>query len=110
MSERNFAFSVIGCETERPEETAAALREALAAPVPFDHEDLERVRRKQLGHYVRTFDSVQSMAFGHGEEALEGVEPFSAVARMQALRIEDVVARQREHCVEDSFATSVVAP
>src|SRR5690606_3630732 len=70
MSERTFGFSVVGCETERPEEVRAALREVLLEPVELDAEHIERVRNKLLGHWVRSFDSLQNLVFGHVEDAL----------------------------------------
>ncbi len=109
-SERSFGFAAIGCESDHPDATAEVLREALAQPLVISKEDLDRVCRKMLGSYVRSFDAVKSMAFGHADEALDGIRPFQALKRMQSISVDDVIARREELFREDSFAMAVVAP
>ncbi|MCA8942048.1 MAG: insulinase family protein [Planctomycetes bacterium] len=107
-SERTFGFAVAACETEDHERVTAELHEVLRAPVAIGDDDLERMRRKMLGRYVRGFESVQHVAMEHAEEALLSVEPFEAIERMQGIRVDDIVARQQELCRDDSFAAVVV--
>lgn len=108
LSEPTFGVGVVACETDDPAATEAALRGLLETPIAVDDEQIERVRRKQLGGYVRSLDAVQSMAFGLAEEALEGVPPFRAIPRMAAVTRQRVEARQRELFVPASSATVVV--
>lgn len=108
LSERNFGVAVVACETDDPAATEAALRSVLETPVDFDAADLERIRRKHLGSFVRSLDSVQSMAFTLAEEALEHTAPFRALPRMTALDRTDVLARQRELFHQGLSATAVV--
>jgi predicted Zn-dependent peptidase len=110
LSERTFGVTVLGCETERPEAVAEVLRDTATGAFEIDDTHLERVRRKHLGQFVRGFDSVQSMAFAHAEEALEGMEPFTATARLAALTPELVKERQRAHLDPVSSAVVVVSP
>ncbi|MBK8977931.1 MAG: insulinase family protein [Planctomycetes bacterium] len=108
MGERTFGFTVAVCETDRPDVVAPVLREALQSWLAIDAADLERVRRKVLGQYVRSFDSVRSLAFGHAEDALEGLAPFGTLARLASIGVDDVRDRQREHCIDSAFAQVVV--
>lgn len=108
MDEATFGVAVIACETDDPDATASALRDALERPLAWREDDLDRIRRKQLGGYVRSLDAVQAMAFQLAEEALEGVAPFRAVARMQAVTLDDVRARQRELFDASRSAVAIV--
>ena len=110
MSERGFGFTVVHCETDTPDATRDALLELLTTPLDLDDAGLEPVRRRMLGQYVRSFDAVQSMAFAHCEEQLDGVDPFGSLARMQALDAARVRARQKEHLVAADAAWVVVSP
>lgn len=110
LGERTFGFTVAACETDRPDEVAEALRNALSGAVESDGDDLEAVRRKVLGHYVRSFDGLRGMAFGHAEDALEGRRAFGTMERIGSIGVDDLRARQRTHCVDDSFAMVVVEP
>src|SRR6185436_2645244 len=90
QGERSFGFALCGCEADDPERTAVALQKALLAAPPLLEEHLERMRRVFLGQYVRSFESARALAFGHCNEALEDVAPFSSVGRVQALTLDMV--------------------
>lgn len=110
MSDFNFGFSLIDCETEDPEATIDALLGVLRQPVEIDDEYLERVKRKLLGKYVRSLGVVRNLAFGQAVEALEGVAPFQALERLEALTAASVRARQEEHCADEALAVTVGNP
>lgn len=105
--EQTFAFATVGCETEQPDRAEAALRELLLRPFPLDAEHLERVRRRQLGGYVRGFESTRALAFGGAAEALEDVPPFEALPALQALQLEHLRERQHELLQEERFAVAL---
>jgi predicted Zn-dependent peptidase len=109
MAERSFGFVVIGGESEAPELLESELRAALLAPLAMTDDDLERMRRRVIGQYVRSFESARGMAFAHVEQALEGIEPFGLLARLQAVRLDDLRARQRELFGAERLAAAVVA-
>ncbi|MHC5065259.1 MAG: EF-P 5-aminopentanol modification-associated protein YfmH [Planctomycetota bacterium] len=108
MGERSFGFTVLACETEDPEKLAGVLKEVLMQPLDIDEEHLERARRRALGQYVRSFDSLSNLAFGQGEEALEGIKPFGLIERLEKLNCADLLARHEEMFREDSYAMVVV--
>lgn len=108
MGDENFGFTGVSCETDEPERVIDALSALLLRPVAIDAEFLERVRRKFLGKYVRSFGAVSSLATTQAQEAVYDVAPFGAIARMQAVTLDDLRQRQREHFVEDAFAVSVL--
>lgn len=103
-SERTFGFAVLGAESDDPERVAAELRSVLSQPLELASDHLERIGRRVLGSYVRSFDSQRSLAFGHCDEGLEGLEPFGTLGRLRSITGEMVEERRRELCREDSFA------
>lgn len=110
MSEPSFGVTALGCETEDPQQVIDALR-ALCFDLGrsgLGEEHLERVRRSVLGGYVRSFESVKGLAFNHAKEALDGIEPFAGLARVQSLQLEELHERHRSCFVEDSFAAAVI--
>ncbi len=110
MSEPSFGVTAVGCECDDPDAVVEALRGVLCdaerAPLSDDH--LERVRRKVLGGYVRSFASVKGMAFRHAKEALEGTPPFGNLERAQSVTLDQLHARRAEHFVDDAFAAAII--
>lgn len=107
MSDFNFGFTLVDCETSRPEEVVDALRQTLFTPVTVDGEYLERIRRKLTGRYVRSFAQVHGLAYAQAQQALEDLPPFRSLQRLEKVTAESVRARQAEHCREDAFAVAV---
>jgi len=108
MGERTFGFAVLSCESEQPDELAETLREIFAEPIVIDADHLERAKRRALGHYLRSFDSLSAMAFAQSAEALEGIAPFSLIERLAKLDCGEIEARHLEMVRADSFARVVV--
>lgn len=107
MGERTFGLATIGCDTEDPVRAEAALREALHAPVDFDDEQLERLRRRVVGGFVRSCESVRALAFHHAAEELDGAEPFAALSVLASMRPTDVAARRRELVRDENLAVAI---
>jgi predicted Zn-dependent peptidase len=107
QNDRSFGFMTVGCDTEDPARAEAAIRRALFAPAPLDDDHLDRIRRRVLGGHVRSCESVRALAFTHAYEVLDDIAPFTAIERVQALRLQDVEARQADLLREDSVAVAV---
>ncbi len=108
MAEHNFGVTVVGCETDDPDRSIQILRDVLFAEPAVTEEHLERVRRKFLGQYVRSFAAVKSMAMGHAKEALEDSPPFQSLQRMMSVTTKEIAERHGEIMREDAFAAAVV--
>ncbi|MCC6671422.1 MAG: insulinase family protein [Planctomycetes bacterium] len=110
VADRGFGCAVLGGEADDPERLLAALRAVVARPVAVAEHDLERVRRKFLGGFVRGLEAVRSLAFAHAQEAGDGLPPFSVFQRMAAVSLEAVRARQRELFVPEAMAEALLLP
>ncbi len=107
MGERTFGVATIGCDTEDPARAEAAIREALNAPVSFDDEQLERLRRRVVGAFVRSCESVRALAFHHASEELEGIEPFAGLSVLASLRPSDIDARRHRLIADDNLCVAL---
>ena len=105
--ERTFGFTAVGAESDAPDDLIEALREVLLTPVPVDGQHLDRVRRKYLGQYVRSFESVRQMAFTNCQEAMESITPFRAIERMASITLEEIRDRQQEHFTAENLGAAV---
>lgn len=105
--EKTFAFATIGCETTDPARVEAALRVALRQPPPVDDDHLERLRRRHLGAFVRSCESMRAVAFGQAGEALDDVPPFAQQHLVTSLTPADVQQRQEQLLQDDAIAVAV---
>jgi predicted Zn-dependent peptidase len=110
LSERTFGFAVVGGESEDPTRCERELRALLLAPIVADEADLERVRRKVFGQYVRGFESARGVAFAQAEQAAAGVPPFRVHDWLQAITPAALAARQRELFSATTLVAATVAP
>ncbi|MCI0586896.1 MAG: insulinase family protein [Planctomycetes bacterium] len=110
--ESDFAFTVLGGETNEPErfreEILATLERAKREGIRA--EDFERVRRRHIGAAVRRFQSSESTAMGHMREALRGLPPFAHVRALEGARREDSEAWLRRSVREGRLAVSILHP
>lgn len=108
--DRTFGFATVGCDTEDPARAVAALRETLFADVEFDEAQLERLRRRQLGAFVRSCESVRALAAHHAAEELEGAPPFAALSVLESLDPAAVAARKQELVRDENLCVAVCRP
>ena len=108
MGERTFGAATIGCDTEDPSRAEAAIRELLFSPCTFDDEQLERLRRRAIGGFVRGCESVRALAFQHAAEGLEPGDPFVSLRALQSLSAQDVSARRDALVREENLAACIV--
>ncbi len=110
MNAESFGFSTLTAESDAPEAVVDALCGVVLEPLRIDEEDLDRVRRKTLGRYVRSFGSVRNLAFSQAGEALDALPPFSALQRLASVTPEEVAERAAEHFRADAMAVAIAQP
>lgn len=110
LSERSFGFAVVGGESDDPGRLEAELRALLSRPLAIADDDIERVRRKVFGQYVRSFESARGVAFAQAEQAAADVRPFRLLDWLGELTPAVLAARQHELFGEGELAVATVAP
>ncbi len=108
----SYGFTVVGGDTDDPER----LREELLAGVRrarregVRKRDIERMRRKYLGRYVRSFDDPESAAFSMFGYAVRGVDPLDFPKWLTRLMPRDVEERLAAHLSDDLAAWCIARP
>lgn len=111
-SDGPYGFSLVGGETDKPEQLAEEILMELhaARSRPLKAADVERSKRKRLGKFIRAFDSPDGAAFLTLGCALRGIDLFSVpgiISRMSARALEKRLA---EHFDERNYAVSILEP
>ncbi len=108
MGEKGFGFATIGCDTDDPARAEGAIRAMLSVDANFDDEQLERLRRRSIGSFVRSCEHVRALASAHAAEALEGDETFIGMRALQSLTTADVATRRERIVRDENLAVCVV--
>lgn len=110
--EAGFGFTLLGGDTDDPEQLEAALREvfARARRTGLDARAFGRIRNKLLGVLVHALDSLESTCFGLLSGHFRGTPPFVALELVEQMSVADLQRRLDEHVHDDAIAVSVVRP
>ncbi len=111
-SDDPFGFSLVGGETDGPEDLAEAVLRELrrARKAGFRRRDVERSKRKRTGRFIKSFESPDGAAFLLMGCVQRGIDPFSipeVIAKMTPRALE---ARLEEHFDERNGAISILTP
>ena len=107
-----FGFSLIGGETDEPENLAEAVLLELheARRRGLKKRDVERSRRKRLGQFIRSFDSPDGTAFLVLSCLQRGIDPFSVAKVISKVTAASLERRLAEHFDERNYAVSILSP
>ncbi len=112
-AENTFAFTVIAAETDRAAELEEALREGIRAirrRGALAKRDLERVRRKRVGRYLRTFDTADNLVFAFLGCHLKGEDLFSYPRILKRITRRDLLELLDDLFDEKRAAVSLILP
>ncbi|NRR24097.1 EF-P 5-aminopentanol modification-associated protein YfmH [Brevibacillus sp. MS2.2] len=109
-SEQNYAYTIIGGDTPDPErlvETIKAEIEQLKQN-GIAQDDFERAKRKKIGNFLRSLNSVEFIANQFTSFKFNGNDLFSVVPTLESITREDVEKRLKEHFLIEQMAVSIV--
>ncbi|MBS7345512.1 MAG: insulinase family protein [Caryophanon sp.] len=91
--EQGFGFGLIGSDTFEPERLIAEIQQELAAAeqtLPFTAEDVERMKRKKIGFYLRAMNSIEFIANSFTRYKFNDMNLFDAVPTLEQLTFADI--------------------
>ncbi|SER08066.1 Predicted Zn-dependent peptidase [Gracilibacillus ureilyticus] len=90
--EKGFGFSIIGGNTSEPEKLAETIKAELLGinEQKVDQETFERIKRKKLGHLLRSLNSLEFIANQYSHYQLLGIDLFESIQWLEQLRYEDL--------------------
>lgn len=112
VSEKEYGHTVIGGETADPERLSQRLAEGIrrAQSEGISSEQFEHQRRKMMGEFLKSFNSLEFIANNFPAYHFRGINFFAYLDTLQGLTLEDVNRRLLEHFAEDNMARSVILP
>lgn len=91
--ESGFGYALIGTDTNHPEKFAQEVKKAIRQAVekwPFGQEDLDRVRRKKIGFFMRALNSPEYIANQFTQYAFNGMNLFDVVPVLEQIEVADL--------------------
>ncbi len=111
-SEDNFAYTMMGGDTDNPKKLNEAIFKGLGAMAKrgIDAAAFERKKRKMLGGFLRHFDSAESRAISLASFLQKRVNIFDYLKVINGLKAEAAQERLCEHLRREFSAVSVITP
>ncbi|MEC1179287.1 pitrilysin family protein [Metasolibacillus meyeri] len=94
MLEKGYGFALIGSDTPKHEELVKVIKERLAEAeqeVLFMSTDVERIKRKKIGFFLRALNSVEFIANQFTRYKFNEMNLFDVVPVLEKLTVEDIV-------------------
>ncbi|WP_413365613.1 EF-P 5-aminopentanol modification-associated protein YfmH [Lysinibacillus sp. 3P01SB] len=91
--EKGYGFALIGSDTPKSDELEKAIRGRLAEAEDgsvFKEEDVERIKRKKIGYFLRALNSLEFIANQFTRYKFNEMNLFDAVPTIEKLTVEDI--------------------
>jgi len=91
--EKGFGFALIGSDSAQPDELEKAIKAELQKyekSAHFESADLERIKRKKIGFFLRALNSIEFIANQFTRYSFNDMNLFDVVPVLEELTIEDL--------------------
>lgn len=91
--ENGYGFALIGSDSEQPEQLTALIKEKLAEAEQgnvFTTEDVERIKRKKIGFFLRALNSIEFIANQFTRYKFNDMNLFDVVPMLETITVEDI--------------------
>ncbi|GED29087.1 pitrilysin family protein [Brevibacillus centrosporus] len=109
-SEQDYAYTIMGGDTPDPEKLVQTIQAEIEQlkQKGIDQDDFERAKRKKIGNFLRSLNSVEFIANQFTSFKFNGNDLFTVVPTLESITREDVEKRLHEHFVDGQMAVSIV--
>jgi predicted Zn-dependent peptidase len=110
--EVQYGFSVIGGDTPDPEKLVAAVTQGLeqAKEKGIGQEDFEIARKKKIGSFLRSLNSIEFMANQFTRYKFNQTDLFDIVPMLEEIQLQDINSRLKEHIDPVQRSVSLIKP
>ncbi len=110
--EAQYGFSVMGGDTPQPEKLVQLVTEGLelAKEKGISQEDFELNRKKKIGSFLRSLNSIEFIANSFTKYKFNGSDLFHIVPTLEKMTLEDVNQRLRDHIQNEQLSISMIKP
>lgn len=91
--EKGYGFALIGSDSSKPEELAKRIKAQLQFPTDgsaFKTEDVERIKRKRIGFFLRALNSIEFIANQFTRYKFNEMDLFDVVPTLETLTVETI--------------------
>ncbi|MGN7479460.1 EF-P 5-aminopentanol modification-associated protein YfmH [Solibacillus silvestris] len=91
--EKGFGFALIGSDTDQPDQLVNIIKDKLAQAERenlFTAEDVERIKRKKIGFFLRALNSIEFIANQFTRYKFNDMNLFDAVPMLETITVEDI--------------------
>lgn len=110
VGEVDHAYSIIGGQSVDPEAVKKALIAKISSINKVDDGDFYRIKKKILGRFVKSFNSVESIAHNFISYYMKDINILDFTSVIEDITPDDVLNRFKTHFNEDNCVLSVVKP
>ena len=110
--EVQYGFSIIGGDTPQPEKLVSTVTEGLeqAKEKGIGQEDFELARKKKIGGFLRSLNSIEFMANQFTRYKFNKTDLFDIVPMLEEIQLSDVNSRLKEHIDPAQRSVSMIKP
>jgi len=110
--EQEFGFAVVGGDTANPERLAHEIKTIMLSFLneALNENDLERVKKKKIGGFLRSLNSPEYIANQFTRYAFNKMSLFDAVPALETITSEDIYRVASECLAESQFSVCQVVP
>ncbi|CDO02169.1 Putative zinc protease AlbF [Oceanobacillus picturae] len=108
--ERNFGYTLIGSNAQKPEVFSSKVKEMLLSTRDngLAEEDFSRMKKKKIGQLLRAMNSLEFIASKYTHYHMLGIDFFNLIPEIQALTLEDANGFLKEWVSEKQLAVHVI--
>ncbi|MFC4354481.1 EF-P 5-aminopentanol modification-associated protein YfmH [Chryseomicrobium palamuruense] len=111
--ESSYGFSMIGSDTDKPQELIKAIRHFLTTPFEeFNQvtDQLERTKKRKIGTFLRALNSIEYIANQFTRYRLNEMDLFQVLPVLESLTIDDLKAAYSQLQSTDAHTQFVILP
>ncbi len=110
--ERGFGFALIGGDTDQPEQLYDRVKQILLEmkTKSLTEEELERIRKKKIGGFLRSLNSPEFIANQFTRYAFNDMNLFDIVETLEKLKVNEIKDVLNEIIDEKNFTVCEVVP
>ncbi|MBM7572090.1 EF-P 5-aminopentanol modification-associated protein YfmH [Aquibacillus albus] len=110
--EKGFGFSIIGGNTAKPDELAETIKSMLGKlkDLSLNKEDFERVKRKKIGQFLRSMNSLEFISNQFTHYNLLGIDLFEVLPFIESLTVDQANEFLQSWIDEERIAVCQIIP
>jgi Peptidase M16 inactive domain./Insulinase (Peptidase family M16). len=110
VGEIDHGYSIIGGQSNDPEAVKQAVLDKISKVDSIDDSDLNRIKRKITGRFLKSFNSVESISHNFITYYMRGINILDYTTTIEEITHEDVINRFKTFFNEKNCVLSVIKP